>query len=318
MGHLLRADWLRIRRRWDVWIIVLGIPALGLFQYFTGAMSAGNYQVITGGDAPPEFQQQFAAQNAAMHAYAALPYQFPRSIATMVGGTTLWLLIGAAFLAASLLGNEFTWGTIRNVALFQPGRLRYLAARLGWIVGLVVVVVVAVTALGAIAPAIIRVDPGDPSALTQVPSSVLGMMQFVPAAPVTIGGALIVVGSLLCVALAGMALVGLATLKFRSAASGILVAGIYAVVEGIAAAFVMSRVTGDLRYLPQLGLTIRLAGLVQDAQVAAGLSSAEGNPVSSQGWVAIPPGVGLAIVAVWMCALLCLWFVVLRRADIDE
>ena len=317
MGSLIRADWLRIRRRWDVWIIVLGIPALGLLGYFSGAMSAGNNQIQTVGDVPPEFQLQLAGQNAALHAFAALPYQFPRSIATMVEGTAMWLLLGAAYLAASLLGNEFSWGTIRNVALIQPGRLRYLAVRLASLVALVLVAFVAVSALGAIAPAIIRVDPGDPSALTQDPSS-FGMLQYVPSAPVTIGGALIVVGSLFCVALAGMALVGLASLTFRSAASGILVAGAYVVVEGIAAALVMSRATGDLRYLPQLGLTMRLAGLVQDAQVAAGLSSAAGNPASSPGWVALPPLAGAAILAVWLCGLLALWFLVLRRADINE
>jgi hypothetical protein len=316
MGYLLRADWLRIRRRWDVWIIVLGIPALGLLAYVTGAMSAGNNQIQISGDVPPEFQLQIAAQAAAQKAFQALPYQFPRSIATMVGGATMWLSLGAAYLAASLLGNEFSWGTIRNVALFQPGRLRYLGARLTWIVALVLVAFVAVTALGAIAPAIIRVDPGDPSALTQDPSS-FGM-QFVPPGPVTIGGALIVVGSLLCVALAAMALVGLAALTFRSASSGFLVAGIYVVVEGIAAGLVMSRATGDLLYLPQLALTMRLTALVQDAQVAAGLGAGGGGPTTTTGWVALPPLVGVAILAVWLCGLLGLWFVVLRRADIAE
>jgi hypothetical protein len=316
MGSLIRADWLRIRRRWDVWIIVLGIPALGLIGYFTGAISAANSPGHAAGDWG-ELPAQFDAQGAAQHAFAALPYQFPRSIATMVEGTTMWLLIGAAYLAASLLGNEFTWGTIRNVALFQPGRLRYLGARLLWLVALVLVAFVAVTALGAIAPAIIRVDPGDPSALTQDPS-IMGGFPYGPSGPVTIGGALVVVGSLLCVAIAGMALVGLAALKFRSAASGILVAGIYGVVEGIAAALAMSRVTGDLRYVPQMALTMRLTALIQDAQVAAGLSAGGGGPSTAIGWVSIPPLVGAGIVAVWIFGLLALWFVVLRRADIDE
>ena len=47
MGSLIRADWLRIRRRWDVWIIVLGIPAMALLAYVTGALSAGNAQIQT-------------------------------------------------------------------------------------------------------------------------------------------------------------------------------------------------------------------------------------------------------------------------------
>ena len=317
MGSLMRADWLRIRRRWDVWIIVLGIPALALLAYVAGAASAGNVHVFSSGDVPPELQAQISAQEAALRAFSALPYQFPRSIATMVEGATMWLVLGAAFLAASLLGSEFSWGTIRNVALFRPDRLRYLGARLAWLVGLVLVAFVAVTALGAIAPAILRVDPGDPSALTQDPSY-FGMLQYVPSAPVTIGGALLVAASLLCLALAGMALAGLAALKFRSTASGILVAGIYAIAEGILASLWMSRAAGDLRYVPQMGLTIRLSALLGDAQVAAGMSAGSGGQTSSAGWVALPPLVGAAILAVWLFGLLGLWFVVLRRADIDE
>jgi hypothetical protein len=97
-----------------------------------------------------------------------------------------------------------------------------------------------------------------------------------------------------------------------------LAAGIYAVVEGIAAALWMSRATGDLRYVPQLALTIRLTALLGDAQVAAGLSTGNGGQSSSPGWVALPPLVGVAVLAVWLFGLLGLWFVVLRRADIDE
>jgi hypothetical protein len=316
MGSLLRADWLRIRRRWDVWIIVIGIPVLTLLSYVAGAISASNTNVMSFGGFPPGQQAQVAGQAAALRAFGALPYQFPRSIATMMEGATTWLVLGAAFLAASMLGNEFSWGTIRNVALFRPDRLRYLGARLAWLVGLVLVVFAAVVALGAIAPAIVRVDPGNPSALTQDPS-ILGMLPPGPTSPVSLGGALLVAASLLCLALAGMALAGLAALKFRSTASGILGAGIYAVAEGIAAALLMSRATGDLRYVPQLALTIRITVLLGDAQVAAGLSTgAAVNPVP--GWVSLPPLVGAGILAVWLLGLLGLWFVVLHRADIDE
>jgi hypothetical protein len=317
MGSLLRADWLRIRRRWDVWIIVLGIPVLTLLAYVAGAMSAGNVHVFSSGDVPPELQAQIAAEEAALRAFSALPYQFPRSIATMVEGATLWLILGAAFLAASMLGNEFSWGTIRNVALFRPDRLRYLGARLAWLVGLILVTFVATVALGAIVPALVRVDPGNPAALTGDPS-IRGMFPPGPTGPVSLGGALLVAGSLFCMALAGMALAGLAALKFRSTASGILVAGIYAIAEGILASLWMSQAAGDLRYVPQMGLTIRLSALLGDAQVAAGLTTAGGGQSSSPGWVALPPLLGAAIVALWLLGLLGLWFVVLRRADIDE
>ena len=80
----------------------------------------------------------------------------------------------------------------------------------------------------------------------------------------------------------------------------------------------MSRATGDLRYVPQMALSIRLTALIQDAQVAAGLSNGDSGPTNSAGWVSLPPLAGATILAVWLCGLLALWFVVLRRADINE
>jgi hypothetical protein len=316
MLSLVRADWYRIRRRWDVWIIVFGIPILAVLGYLSGALSSANAQIQTSGDVPPEFQAQIAAQNAAMQAYYALPYQFPHSIVTTLQGASVWLVLAAAFLAASMLGNEFGWGTIRNVFLFRPDRSRYLAVRLAWIVGLIGVTCLAVAALGAILPSIVHVDPGDPSALANVdPNS--GFMPFGPTSPVSLGGALLVAAAMLALPAAGIALAGLAALKFRSAATGMLCAGIYAAAEGIAAALVMSRATGDLRYIPQMALTTRLAALLGDAQQAAGLATGGGES-SSPGWVALPPAAGAVIVAVWIGGLIALWFVVLRRADINE
>jgi hypothetical protein len=317
MLSLVRADWFRIRRRWDVWIIVLGIPALALFAYVSGALSSGNMQVQISGDVPPEFQAQMAAQDAAMRAFNALPYQFPRSIVTVLEGATTWLVIGAAFLTASLIGHEFGWGTIRNVVLFQPDRSRYLAVRLLWIVGLVVAIFLALVALGALLPALVRVDPGDPAALTNLDPS-QGWVPYGPTASASLGGALLVAGAFLVSVAGGVALVGLCALKFRSVASGLLGAGIYVAGEGIFVGLVMSRMTGDLRYLPQLTLITRLTALVGDAQQAAGLTSGGGGMSSSPGWVALPPLVGASIVAIWIAGLIALWFVVLRRADIHE
>ena len=71
MGSLLRADWLRIRRRWDVWIIVLGIPVLTLLAYVAGASSSGNASVQFSGDVPADVKAQAVAQEAAMRAFQA-------------------------------------------------------------------------------------------------------------------------------------------------------------------------------------------------------------------------------------------------------
>jgi len=69
----------------------------------------------------PGVQAADSRETAASLALNALPFQFPHSIVTMVQGSMPWLVLGSAFLSASLLGNEFTWGTIRNVGA-ESGR----------------------------------------------------------------------------------------------------------------------------------------------------------------------------------------------------
>jgi ABC-2 family transporter protein len=318
MLSLVRADWYRIRRRWDVWLIVLGVPALAALAYLNGALAAGGSQFQTSsvGDVPPDLQAQIAAQSAAMQYVAALPYQFPRSIVTLLSGATLWLALGSGFLAASLLGNEFAWGTIRNVVLFRPDRSRYLAVRSLWIAGLVVASLAVMIALGAFLPTLVPVAPGDPTAISKLDPN-----QGIPygtVGSVDLGGALLIGAATAATAAAAVALVGLCALKFRSAASGMLGAGIYVVAEGVLAGLVEPHLTGNLRYLPQLSLMNRLEALVGDATRAAGLTNL-GDQGSPPGWyVTLPPPLGVAIVAVWIAGLMALWFLVLRRADIHE
>jgi hypothetical protein len=316
MGSLVRADWLRIRRRWDVWLIVLGVPLLALAAYLNGALNPGTFQVQTSGDVPPDLQAQIKAQEAAMHAFYALPWQFPRSIVTILTGASFWLALGSAFLAASLLGNEFGWGTIRNVVLFRPDRSRYLAVRLGWLAALLLASLAAVVALGAVLPAIVRVDPGDPNALKNLDPSQFGTYGAV--GPVSLGGALIYAGATAATAAAAIALAGAFALKFRSAASGILGAGIYVAAEGVFIGLVGPRLSGDLRYVPQLSLMNRLAGLLGDATNAAGLGTPADASSQPAWYVSLPPAVGAVVLAVWIAGLLTLCFLLLRRADIHE
>jgi hypothetical protein len=318
MLSLVRADWYRIRRRWDVWLIVLGVPALAALAYLNGALAAGGSQFQTSsvGDVPPDLQAQIAAQGAAMQYVAALPYQFPRSIVTLLSGATFWLALGSGFLAASLLGNEFAWGTIRNVVLFRPDRSRYLTVRSLWIAGLVVASLAVMIALGALLPTLVPVAPGDATALSKLDPN--QGMPYGTVGSVNLGGALLIGAATAATAAAAVALVGLCALKFRSAASGMLGAGIYVVAEGVLAGLVEPHLTGNLRYLPQLSLMNRLEALVGDATKAAGLTNL-GDQVSPPEWyVTLPPPIGVAIVAVWIAGLVALWFLVLRRADIHE
>ena len=321
MLSLVRADWFRIRRRWDVWLILLGVPVLAVLAYLNGALAAGSqFQTSSVGDVPPDLQAQIAAQDAAMQAamqyVSALPYQFPRSIATLLSGATFWLALGSGFLAASLLGNEFAWGTIRNVVLFRPDRSRYLMVRSMWIAGLVVASLALMIALGALLPTLVPVAPGDPTALSKLDPN-QGFIPYGTVGSVNLGGALLIGAATAAAAAAAVALVGLCALKFRSAASGMLGAGIYVVAEGVLAGIVAPHLTGNLRYLPQLSLMNRLAALIADATQAAGLTSTYQS--NSPDWyVTFPPLIGAAILAVWIGGLLALWFVVMRRADIHE
>jgi len=164
MGSLLRAEWLRIRRRWDVWINRPGIPALALLAYRRAHIQR-QFNVQTSGDVPPGVQQQIAAETAPASPSTRSRFQFPHSIVTMVQGSMPWL-VRARLSFRRHSRNEFTWGTIRMWCWIRPGPPPLPLYTTPYPGRLAPADIRLVTVMGALAPVVLRVDPGDPSALS--------------------------------------------------------------------------------------------------------------------------------------------------------
>ena len=79
MRSLLRAEWLRQRRRLDVWGLLAGVVVLTLLGYFSGLANRIQYSGPPGDPVPPEvLAQDLLLRN---------QYTFPASIATLLGMT---------------------------------------------------------------------------------------------------------------------------------------------------------------------------------------------------------------------------------------
>jgi ABC-type transport system involved in multi-copper enzyme maturation permease subunit len=154
---LLRADWLRLRRRRDLWIIFAAIGVLGAVSFLSGYRSDAEdpvpfneaefrqMQLDSGffeGSTPEEIAMQMDAFVADMRAsdeqsrvaweeqqaISLQKYVFPQSILTVLGAGIAPLI--ALLLATTLIvGDEFRFGTIRTSFLAAADRRRFLAAR---------------------------------------------------------------------------------------------------------------------------------------------------------------------------------------------
>lgn len=180
MKALLRADWLRFRRRRDFWIIAILVCVIGAVTYvaaYHGDVTDPVYpdeaairQDVIGhtsfggmtqaeidaqvdqmvADTKSQYDQQRADWEV-RQALALQKYDLPQSPITLIGSGLAPLL--ALILIASLaVGDEFRHGTIRTSLLAAGNRRRFLAARfislLTMTVGLYAVLVVVGLALG--------------------------------------------------------------------------------------------------------------------------------------------------------------------------
>jgi ABC-type transport system involved in multi-copper enzyme maturation permease subunit len=160
MKALLRADWLRFRRRRDFWIIAIAVLVIGGVGYLSSYRSevtdpqypdaaAVRQEVIsfsdftgsgmTQAEIDAQIDQMVAEQVAqydqaradweAHKAIALQKYDVAQSPFTLLGSGVAPLL--ALVLTASLaVGDEFRFGTIRTSLLAAGSRRRFLGARL--------------------------------------------------------------------------------------------------------------------------------------------------------------------------------------------
>jgi hypothetical protein len=304
MTGLVRADWVRFRHRYDLWIVLLGALLLGVFAYWSGATSANGPVPLEPIDAslPPDAQAQIRAMNAGLLTQVLAvrdQYVFPRSIVTMLGIGN-WLFMAAAFVAASWIATEFEWGTIRNVVLAEPRRGRFLAVR---VVSLIVVSALAIGALiglGAILPLVLpTVGSGGPSGVTPVD------------VVLTAGGVLV-----WCVAF--IAVATLAAVVTRSPILALIATFGYFLLESIVDNAQVWEVWGQpLEWGRQFLLGFRLNALSSDVRAATGLRQPF-EPPPTVPPVHLEPVTGVAVIVAWVALLLGTAWLVLRRADIRE
>lgn len=225
MTALLRADWLRLRRRMDLWIILIAVGVLSTvvflaayrsdatdpeypteaqirqeaidFGFFEGTPAEIEVQIQEMVRAQVESYDQQRADWESQQRFILQKYAFPQSLFTVVGSGLAPLL--ALILVASLaVGDEFRYGTIRTSLLAASDRRRFLAARLISLLALTVGVFVALILLAALlglALGLVGADLGTGSATVDAMASVawFGGLVLTSAVVIVLGVALTVV-----------------------------------------------------------------------------------------------------------------------------
>ncbi|HWP62890.1 MAG TPA: ABC transporter permease subunit [Candidatus Binatia bacterium] len=296
MRALLIAEWLRLRRRLDLWLVLGGVLGLVAFSF----LSAGRTEFAPiDPSMPPDLIAEIERQNAELARQMAQVrdrYLWPWSLIEVLGIGSV-TFFGTAFVAVSWLGSEYTWGTIRNVLLAEPRRGRVFAARVSSI-GLVALgQVAALLVLGAILPAFLSISgTGNPP----------------PLSPIAVAATAAVVW-LWAVAFAALGI--LAVVVTRSAVFAFVLATGYAFAEQVVANLGFWQQAG-LAFVPKLFLLARLTALRGDVEAAFGTTGPFAAPELPA--ERLDPLLGLGVLVLWIVGLLGLAAVVFVRADIRE
>ncbi len=241
MIGLLRADWIRFRRRRTVQFIVLAVPLLGAFLFVAGFRStlaglvppfdAQSYrqELIDEGavqgaspdeagqmlDQLVESQREQMVQIRAQQELGLSRYAFPQSLLTILGNAS-FLFLALILLAATTIGDEFSWGTIRTSLLASGDRPRLLAVRMAMLAGAAAVMFALLLLLGTILPIVM--------AATSAPS----------AAPPGLdpGGFLVLLAGEVGIAATVIAFATFATVLVRSGGLTLVAALVYVAIEG--------------------------------------------------------------------------------------
>jgi ABC-type transport system involved in multi-copper enzyme maturation permease subunit len=126
MIGLLRAEWLRLRKRRDIWLVALALVALSIPAYLSGVSNALNPVGQIPADFPPDVVDQIKEQAR----QDLLRYAFPLSIGTLVQNGQILILALVAYVAAAVTGAEFAYGTIRTSLVAHADRRGFLIVRL--------------------------------------------------------------------------------------------------------------------------------------------------------------------------------------------
>lgn len=284
MIGLVRAEWLRLRKRRDLWLVLIALVALSIPAYFSGLANAGNIGIGPGEDLPPDILAQIDEQMRLQR----MMYAFPLSIGTVVENGQILLLALVAYLAAAITGADFAYGTIRTSLVARADRRGLIVVRLAGVAAAGLLLIGSLVMLGTVLPVIAVLAGSDLPAVTQPHAGeLLGLL-----------GAAI---------LASFFVVGLTTLfalLVRNAAIALVLTIAYVFVEGAVVGLLVERLgyESPFRWLPPVADLQLLFGLARDPTAGANV------PIP----LAIAAGVTWAVLA-WAA---CSW--VLSRLDIGE
>ena len=290
---LLQAEWLRLRRRPEVLLLVILIAvAAGLF-FAASFLDAIDHVRVGDGPGPvlPEYLKAMAQLRE--------PYAFPQSLVAVLAGA--WPIpFACLFLGTATVGSDFDWSTIRTALLDWSDRTAWLVARLLSLAALAAFMLFAVLAVGAVLP-LAMVVAGEKLPAVDPPS-----------------GLLVVVGAQFLVAIQYAALGVAGALVARSLAGGLLLAFGYLLFENVVASFQVWWTAG-LRAIPALSFSGSGRELVEAATKVGGAPPPLNESVAAlMPQPALPGWLSLVVVLIWLGGLVLLAILRLRRLDVTE
>ena len=239
MSGLIRAEWIRFRKRRSIQIIVIAVPLLVAFFFFASFASIGEgpppfdasevrARLISEGfglglppdqldpllDEAVEQERQYTEQAIEQVRLARSSYAFPQSMVTVLGSAT-FMLFALILLTATSIGDDFGWATIRTTLLASSHRVQLLLVRFAALAVTAIGILGALLLLGALLPVVLG------AVATQLP----------PAPPVNVAALGVLVVGLLEASLVVIAFSAMATLLVRSGALTLVVLLVYVVVE---------------------------------------------------------------------------------------
>jgi len=288
MLDLLRADVLRLRRRPEVWLLLVVLPLGAALGFVTAYFAVPGHYFNPDPNAPPI--PEIAIEQA--------EYFFPSSLFRALDDAT-WVFLVAFFLTATSIGAEYAWGTIRTALLARSDRGRFISSRIVSILAICLVLVGLLFVVGAIMPLV----------LTALGEHQTADPPIQPDLAPYLASRLVAIGFMI-----GFA--AFITLLTRNAAIAFLIALVYVIGELLVGGNPALH-HGDLTAAVARGLPIAsLAGLVGDASTPGGALPAAPDP---NYLIAVYPlWLSFAVQLAWTALLIGASIAIIRRADIRE
>jgi ABC-type transport system involved in multi-copper enzyme maturation permease subunit len=289
---LLRADVIRLRGRLDVWIVALAVPVIAAFGFVGAYFDVPHHFGYSTPLPPPEIVAAIAEQRSA--------FAFPQSLMTMLD-SAVWVIVAAFFLAATTIGGEYAWGTIRTSLLASSERRRFLASRLVALDVVGTATIALLLIVGTILPIVIAA--GGNELPTPPPLQIADL------------GLAVLARLLALVLIAGCA--ALLAIATRNGAFPLLVGMLYLIAETLVANLDTWRTIDALRWVPR-SLPLQSIGALLAETTRAARDGPVGTVPIDQNAVVFPLWLSFAVVAGWALVIHAAAQAIFRRSDIRE